>query len=190
AQDWCADIQSAAFSRQPVHTGDGPICSGPDVDIPVANNRGDQHLMFVGVGKSFQPADSLRTLPATVRLVATDDCPLLLRNTGKPSGHSIPELRPGGRHWEVNPFRFFGTGFASGFDESPGEMVKGRPEVLDGIPEAQAAIRPDRWETGDLDQAGRLISSCLDLYLKGEGVEVRIKAPLKGRVYGLHVLTR
>src|ERR1019366_1633439 len=76
AQEWCADIERTATFDQLVHLLHRPVRDHAQVGLAKANHCGYEYSMLIRVGEVSEPPDRLRSVPAAVRLIPADDCPI------------------------------------------------------------------------------------------------------------------
>ena len=186
---WCAYVQRTGLSGEPLHVGDGPTGGHVEVELGLVEDGWDQHSMLVLVRELLEPAHSLRTIPATVRLVPADDLPVLVRDSREPLVDFLSEGLAGFGHRKIDFVRTRWPWFAPDPDESPSEMVERCPEVLKHVPKRESAVRAKLRQLRNSDQADSMTAMRFDLRLEGDGIDLRFKAPFDRCVYALQVFT-
>lgn len=191
AGKWCVDFQAHGSVNEVVERRNSPMGLNREAWVRLGVH-GDwhHHSVLVVVREIPKKPHRARLWPATVRLIPTDCCPLLRRNTGEPIiDPTLPGLEAFG-HREIDVLRTFGTGNAPQFYEIPSQMIERGSEVLEGIPEGQTAIVSNDGDGSDPNDGFCCVAADLDLSLDGDGVSLRIKRPLQSRIKGCEVFLR
>lgn len=190
-EQWCVDFEASRLNDEVILTSDDPVGlhSGyqPGMDV-----HGDwhKHTMLVAVREI--PKPTYRFLPrlATVRLISSDDCPMVVRHSGEFGiDGAAPTIEPAGQR-EVNQVWPFRSGSSPYLYQIPGKMVEGGSEILKSVPEGRGALLGHQGYRGDSCERYCCIAADIDLSLDGDGVGIGVKHPLKSAVKGIEVLLR
>ena len=191
ALECCIDVEKGGLGDKRSLRGNHPIGLGRDHQLGHGPS-GDRHYhsMFVMVREVPQKPHRPRHWPATVRLIAPNDCPIVRRNTGQPRIDAVLPIGEAGGHRKIDLLGLGWLWSGPDFYEVPCQMIQGSTEILEGIPEGQATFLADQGDGGRSDDSYCCVAGDLEIDLDGDGVGLRVKRPLQSRVKGFEVLLR